>query len=459
MKATPKGTVSSSSVKNVGSGIEVRAVQAEEVARFESLLSERHYLGEAKPVGDFLRQVALRDGEWVGLLVWGPSAYKLKDRERWIGWSVPQRLERLKLVVQNRRFLLLSQKGAEPNLASQVLGAACKALADQWREHFGYSPLVAESFTDPEAYAGTCYKASGWEAVGMSQGNSRHRPDFYVPNQRPKRLWLKELCPKARQRLCALSLTQADAPAAVAIQNGVLPLNPLQVLSLFELLRHAPDPRAKNTQFRIGAVLTLVAMAILAGARDIAQIARFATRLHPKQRAALGLPRKAGSRCFYRVPGYNVFYQVLIRLDADQFARRLSEWLQAQSGMLPSALALDGKMIRDCIGTVTLAEHEDGSPVALAIMDQKEGTRRCEQSAAASLLESLPALDGKVVSADALHCQKLTARTIVEKGGDYLLQIKANQPALLRQAQAAGAVSSPLLSIPTPDTVGSKSVA
>jgi hypothetical protein len=293
----------------------------------------------------------------------------------------------------------------------------------------------------------------------MSQGNSRHRPDFYVPNQRPKRLWLKELCPKARQRLCALSLTQADVPAAVAIQNGVLPLNPPQVLSLFEVLRHAPDPRAKNTQFRIGAVLTLVAMAILAGARDIAQIARFATRLHPKQRAALGLPRKAGSRCFYRVPGYNVFYQVLIRLDADQFARRLSQWLQAQSGMLPSALALDGKMIRDCIGTVTLAEHEDGSPVALAIMDQKEGTRRCEQSAAASLLESLPALDGKVVSADALHCQKLTARTIVEKGGDYLLQIKANQPALLRQAQAAGAVSSPLLSIPTPDTVGSKSVA
>jgi len=35
---------------NVGSGIEVRAVEAEEVARFESLLSERHYLGEAKPL-------------------------------------------------------------------------------------------------------------------------------------------------------------------------------------------------------------------------------------------------------------------------------------------------------------------------------------------------------------------------------------------------------------------------
>src|SRR3974377_2323461 len=80
MKATPKGTVLSSSVKNVGSGIEVRAVEAEEVARFESLLCERHYLGEAKPVGDFLRQVALRDGEWVRLAVWGPGCLQPQGR-------------------------------------------------------------------------------------------------------------------------------------------------------------------------------------------------------------------------------------------------------------------------------------------------------------------------------------------------------------------------------------------
>jgi Domain of unknown function (DUF4338)/DDE_Tnp_1-associated len=459
MKTPRKPTAASSCVSKAEPAIEVRAVEPEELARFESLLKEGHYLGPAPPVGDFLRQVALRKGQWVGLLVWGPAAYKLKDRERWIGWSVPQRLERLKLVVQNRRFLLLSQKGAEPNWASQVLGAACKALGAHWRQRFGYAPLVAESFSDPEAYAGTCYKASGWEPLGMSQGHSRHRPEFYVPNQRPKRLWLKALCPQARQRLCALALAPEDAPATVAIQNGVLPLSPPQVRSLFEVLRQAPDPRAKNTQFRIGAVLTLIALAILAGARDIAQIARFATRLHPKQRAALGLPRKTATKGFYRVPGYNVFYQVLSRLEAEAFARLLNDWLQRQAGGLPAALALDGKMIRDHIGMVTLADHEDGSPMAVALMDQKEGTQRCEQTAALSLLESLPTLEQKVVSADALHCQKATARVIVEKGGEYLLQIKANQPALLKQAEAAGAVSSPLLPRPTVDTVGSRSAA
>ena len=41
-------------------------------------------------------------------------------------------------------------------------------LPEQWQERFGYRPLLAESFTDPEAYAGTCYKASNWEPVGWS---------------------------------------------------------------------------------------------------------------------------------------------------------------------------------------------------------------------------------------------------------------------------------------------------
>jgi hypothetical protein len=115
----------SSPVSKAAEGIEVRAVQPEELARFESLLQEGHYLGAAPPVGDFLRQVALRNGQWVGLLVWGPAAYKLKDRERWIGWSVPQRLERLKLVVQNRRFLLL-RKGPNPIWPPRCWGPPAK---------------------------------------------------------------------------------------------------------------------------------------------------------------------------------------------------------------------------------------------------------------------------------------------------------------------------------------------
>src|SRR5258708_26996231 len=105
-------------------------------------------------------------------------------------------------------------KGQSPNLASQAMGAALRALRNQWEDAFGYRPLLAESFTDPEAYAGTCYKASNWEPVGWSAGYSRHRADFYVPNDRPKRLWLRPLIPQARPQLRAVQVP-AEVPAGL----------------------------------------------------------------------------------------------------------------------------------------------------------------------------------------------------------------------------------------------------
>ena len=418
----------------------MQVVAPSDFAWFDQQLADHHYLGAGRPVGDYLRQKVTVRGRLAALLVWGPSCYALKDRDRWLGWSAHQRVERLKLIVQNRRFLVLADKGAAPNLASQTLAAALRALPGQWHETFGYRPLLAESFTDPEAYAGTCYKATNWLPVGTTQGYSRHRADFYVPNDRPKHLWLFPLDPQARPHLRAAQLPADCQPGVIPPPSGVLPLAQPQMLSLFEVLQHAPDPRARNTRFRIGAVLTLVAMALLAGRRDIAALARFATTLLPRQRRLLGLPRKKGTQAFYEVPGYGVFYQVLTRLDNEAFATLLHDWLQARAGTLPQALALDGKMIRNHIGLLTLAQHEDGAPQALAVYDQKEGTERCEQTAAAALLEKLPALDGKTVTADALHCQKLHARRIVEKGGEYLLQIKANQPGLLAQAEAFDAL-------------------
>ena len=75
--------------------------------------------------------------------------------------------------------------------------------------------------------------------------------------------------------------------------------------------------------------------------------------MRPAQRRELGLPRKKGTKAFYEVPSYSVFYQVLTRLDPSAFADILTGWLYEQQGRLPGALALDGKMIRDIIGAVT----------------------------------------------------------------------------------------------------------
>ena len=427
-------------------------------AEFDAQLAAHHPLGAGHPVGDYLRQLVEADGRPVALLVWGPACCALKDRDRWLSWSAPQRVARLKLIVQNRRFCLLTAKGQAPNLASQCLAAALRVLPEQWQARFGYRPLLAESFTDPETHAGTAYQASNWTPVGFSAGYSRHRDDFYVPNDRPKRLWLRELGPAARQLLRAPEVPADCRTGLVAPPAGVMPVKAAHMTSLLDVFRRAPDPRGKNTHFRLGPVLSLVALALLAGRRDLAEIARFATTLQQPQRRRLSLPRKKGTRACYEVPTYHVFYQVLTRLDPEAFATRLNAWLTAQAGSLPQALARDGKLIRDHIGLLTLAQHEDGAPHAVAIYDQKDGTPRCEQTAAAALLQAQPALDDKIITADALHCQRAHARTSVEKGGDYLFQIKGNQTHLLGLARQFDALSgTPCLYKSRAATVASKS--
>jgi hypothetical protein len=78
------------------------------------LLEQQHYLGDC-PAGRQLLQVIEYQGHWVALLDWGPACWKLADREAHIGWTHQQRAQRLGLVVQNRRFLVLGQERM-PNL-------------------------------------------------------------------------------------------------------------------------------------------------------------------------------------------------------------------------------------------------------------------------------------------------------------------------------------------------------
>ena len=67
-----------------------------------------------------------------------------------------------------------------------------RELADQWHTQFGCTPLLAETFADPQTFYGTCYKASNWTAAGTTAGYSRYPADFYEANQSPKRLCLSE---------------------------------------------------------------------------------------------------------------------------------------------------------------------------------------------------------------------------------------------------------------------------
>ena len=89
-------------------------------------------------------------------------------RDEWIGWSDTARGRHLNKVVCNSRFLILPQVRVK-NLASPVLSRVVKRLAADWRQRYGYEPLLVESFVDRSRYEGICYRAANWQRVGQTR--------------------------------------------------------------------------------------------------------------------------------------------------------------------------------------------------------------------------------------------------------------------------------------------------
>jgi hypothetical protein len=222
----------------------LRVASFEDQARADACFKEEHYLGPAKRSGRGLLQIVEYEGRWVALLDWGPAALKLADRDEWIGWTARQRADRRELLVQNRRFLVLSSQRA-PNLASRCLSLGLKALPGQWKQAHGFEPLLAETFTDIERFEGTCYKAANWLPVGRTKGFERHRADYYRRHDRPKKLWLY---PLRRNCVRLLRAPRLPEPYAEAINEHSperdLPLKAPQARSLRAALAEVPDPRS-----------------------------------------------------------------------------------------------------------------------------------------------------------------------------------------------------------------------
>jgi len=424
--------------------------------RFRELMEEQHALGDRRPKGRSLYQVVCRGNEWVGLILWTASCWFLKARDQWIGWDAMTRSERLGLVVQQARFLII-EKHREPNLASQILGAAVRDLPNQWEEVFEYRPLLAETFTDPESHNGTCYKAAGWEAVGMSGRDGRHYAEKLPEPLSSKKIWIKPLHPKAKELLCAKELPKSMEGGLAENIVTRSPFNAPQLYSLYQVFQKLPDPRGRQARkYPLGAVLTIVAIALLRGVVHVSAIVRVGQKLSQSQRGKLCLRCKPGTK-FREVPGYSVYREVLRLIDLDILASALTQWLQTHAGGLPRTLAVDGKTIRDHLGlVVTLIDTEEGVPVAIAANPLGKGH---EMKTTQALLSS-PDVDLKnaTVTADSLHTQDQTAHIITrEKGGDYVLQLRDNQPTMHEFAQKQLEKAPPLFLQPMPDTDAPKS--
>ena len=171
------------------------------------------------------------------------------------------------MVVNNSRFLMLTDRNKIPNMASKVLSMCLKRLRDDWKKRWNASLLVVESFVDETLYKGTCYRACGFEAVGMTAGFKKSNRDFYVEHKEPKQLYLRELVPNARKILKSENLPEDLAKEeADIVERTPLPIGGKEFRSLLEAFRTLKDVRSNRVQHHMHSTLACAAVATLMGA-------------------------------------------------------------------------------------------------------------------------------------------------------------------------------------------------
>lgn len=167
---------------------------------WNAYIQRHHYLGHQLIAGAQLRYFVRAEGAVVALLSFGASAWKIKPRDNYIGWSKEQQQRNLHLVVNNSRFLILPWV-RRTNLASKALAMTCRRLPEDWQARYSYRPVLIETFIQDDRFRGTCYRAANWTSPGKTQG--RGKLDRFTRRAIPiKSIWLYPLVVNFRKYLC-----------------------------------------------------------------------------------------------------------------------------------------------------------------------------------------------------------------------------------------------------------------
>lgn len=194
------------------------------------------------------------------------------------------------------------------------------------------------------------------------------------------------------------------------------------------------DPRKNQAQHDLTEMLFIALLATLCGATSSCDIALFGRAKETLLRTVLVLE--------HGIPSHDTFSRVFRILDPESFEKVFRRFTKAfaETTKIEGVVAIDGKALRRAYDR----GRSHMPPVMVTVWSAKTRLALANvlapgnnEAAGALHLIGLLQLKGCVVTADALHCHREMAKAIVERGGDYVLAVKNNQPGLLRDAKAA----------------------
>lgn len=204
-----------------------------------------------------------------------------------------------------------------------------------------------------------------------------------------------------------------------------------------EIFSELPDPRAENALHDLRELLFIALLATLCGATSCTDMALFARMKFYLLEPILELK--------HGLPSHDTFSRVFRMIDPVAFERCFRAFMKAFAAAANikrprGVVAVDGKALRrgyergkSYMPPVMVTAWAAQTRMALTGVLAPENN----EAAGAMQLIDLLQLKGCVVTADALHCHRAMAEAITERGGDYVLAVKANQPGLLADAEAA----------------------
>jgi predicted transposase YbfD/YdcC len=195
-------------------------------------------------------------------------------------------------------------------------------------------------------------------------------------------------------------------------------------LSYFKDLEDARQPG--KVVYPLDEVLLLSLLAVLAGAETFTDIARFGDK-------KLRLLRRF--RPFHDgTPPHDRIGDIFATLDADQFQRCFVAWVASITGIPAGVIAIDGKTVRRSGG-----KKDAKAPIHMVsafaarqrlVLGQVKVAEKSNEIIAIPKLLTMLAIDGAIVTIDAMGCQRDIARAILDKKADYVLALKGNQGSL-----------------------------